>query len=182
MSRAARRASGTAPAAAPSFSLSGLGKRFPFLFQLGICTAQAAAGDLLIQTYVEKKKKIDWQRTSVFVRSVRWWRAACMGRVCSRVHWCRVLLRSCGRVGAHTLPCPLRPRPRVLSCRWPSVSCTWVDSRFVRVLGGVPPRARAPKLPLTVACVFCATVPRVQHLDAPHLPVRQGVGGHGLEA
>lgn len=43
------------------------GKRHPFLFQLIICTAKTAACDLLIQKYVERRKKIDWRRNAVFV-------------------------------------------------------------------------------------------------------------------
>lgn len=110
MARVAHRASGTAPAAAPSFSLSGLGKRFPFLFQLGICTAQACAGDLLIQKYVEHKEKIDWQRTSVFVRRLA--SRAVRPRFCAA----RDSILPCGCKRHAHVCCVERVRPRPLSC------------------------------------------------------------------
>lgn len=47
--------------------VTSFGQRYPFLFQLLVCTAKTSLCDILIQTYVEKKKRIDWKRNMVFV-------------------------------------------------------------------------------------------------------------------
>lgn len=61
-------ASSSAVRTLPGLSaLSALGRRYPFAFQLVICTAKTAACDLLVQKYVEGKDKIDWRRNAVFV-------------------------------------------------------------------------------------------------------------------
>ena len=40
--------------------------KYPFGFGVGISTVKTSASDLLVQTVVEKKEKIDWKRNAAF--------------------------------------------------------------------------------------------------------------------
>lgn len=63
----------TTSAAPPTMSLiqkiltfNGLGPKYPWTFGVGIATAKTGAADILVQTQVEKREKIDWKRVGLF--------------------------------------------------------------------------------------------------------------------